>query len=1642
MNNILKKQVSVIIPSYNESGNIWALIQRLAKTLRINGYRYELIVIDDNSTDATKEIVMGLTKTLPVIFESKKGKKGKAYSLIEGFSKATGDIIVMIDGDLQYTPEAIPGMIEALSNDDIVVANRKQYNDSFARKVFSNTFRTIFGKALFGLHHDIQSGLKAFKREVIETISFNPSSQWTFDLEFLHRAHQAGFSIANFDIVFEKRKTGSSSVRFIKTTIDIGVNALKLRAKRIHPIAVKPKNSKSMMGAGMRYKKNFYVTHTTLPHKVSAIRTFTLLQKNVILSILLIIAGGLVFRPLITLQALVAALSTIYFIDVLFNLFVILKSLSFPQEITSTDEEIAALKDKDLPVYSILCPLYREAHVVPQFMEAIGKLSYPKDKLDVLLLLEEDDKDTVEKISRMNLPVYVRVIVVPHSMPKTKPKACNYGLAFAKGEYLVIFDAEDIPEPLQLKKALLGFGKVPANTICLQAKLNYYNPHQNLLTRFFTAEYSLWFDVTLTGLQSINTTIPLGGTSNHFRTEKLREVEGWDPFNVTEDADLGMRLFKKGYKTAIIDSITLEEANSKYGNWLRQRSRWIKGYMQTYLVHIRETLTFTKEQGVHSLIFQLIIGGKIAFVLINPFLWLATISYFTLYAYVGPQIEALYPSYVFYMALFSLVFGNFLFFYYYMIGVAKKGQWNLMKFIFLIPFYWIMISISAFIALYQLVFKPHYWEKTVHGFHLTERAPITIVKQSRVFRPSFGTVGLILKKANSLYTVRATKWVAKKAVISPLSYAISIFFIDLKSIIFSNKLTNTNNDKPFQDLTGKQEAQPKIFKKRILRFLKSKMLYLSGIILVTATMGGNVLNFVFNVYLGRKLSLELFGELSLFTSLLYLASIPLGSYSATISHNIAFLYGKYSEKHARGYLKYIFGKSMIFGVVLSVLWAISIPYLSHFFQIDNDIPILLFTPIWIISFASSNFSGYLAGTLSFGKKGLLLLVEASVRLLIAFILITVGFSNIVYLSIVASLASSFALGWLMIGKRQAVEISQNYKKFNFLFFVTSNLSGISLITFLTLDVVLVKHFLTPMEAGQYGLLSLLGKMTYFLGSLFGPFMIPLVSHNEGAKKDSKKTFIFLFVITFIFSAISFILLGIFGGFFATLIFGIKAKAIISLLSPYILSMALFTISQPIVSYFQAKEAYSFAIIGFIVAIFQIGLTILFHKDLSQIVYVMLSTSAINLLCIILLSYSYKKLWILKSNLKDFIDLLIPNKKRIDPGYSFSKNNILIFNWRDTKHRWAGGAEVYVHEISKRWVADGNRVTIFCGNDGLNARNEIIDGIRIVRRGGFYMVYFWAALYYVFKFRGKYDFIIDSENGIPFFTPLYAKEKKFLLIHHVHQEVFRHSLKWPLSQIALFLEARLMPFVYRKVQVITVSPSSKEEIMRHKLTKKEPIIIYNGVDLEVFKPGKKSEKPMVLYLGRLQYYKGLHVFIVAAKRILKRYSNAEFVIAGEGGEKEKLIKFAEKLGVADKVKFVGKVAEEEKVQLFQKAWIFVNPSLMEGWGITTIEANACGTPAVASDVPGLRDSIKSPHTGILVPYKKYDGFTRTITKLIHDEKLRKKMSGESIKWASNFSWEKSANEFYSALNKSIEDKQEKKIRRGRLSFAMNMFTSLF
>jgi hypothetical protein len=454
-----------------------------------------------------------------------------------------------------------------------------------------------------------------------------------------------------------------------------------------------------------------YLLMTRFP-EISASRVYTLSQVVSIYAIVIAIFWGLLSHWWTTLVILMAILNLFFIASIGFKLVLSLVG-ALDTFYRISDEEVAALDDRTLPNYTILIPVYNEPEVLPILLQALDRLDYPKDRLDALLLLEENDTATIEAARAIRPPRYIRFIYIPESQPKTKPKALNYALPFARGQYLTIYDAEDIPEPDQLKKAIIAFRTSAPDLICVQAALNYFNYDENILTRMFTLEYSYWFDYIVPGLQTFRFPIPLGGTSNHFRIDRLRELGGWDPFNVTEDADLGLRACERGYRIGVINSTTFEEANCEIGNWIRQRSRWLKGYMQTWLVHTRYPLRSIRRLGISKwAAAQLFMGGTIVSFIATPILW---VIFFYWLATRAAWLDRLYPEWVLYISLFNLIFGNALGIYLNMIAVFRRRYYKLIFYSLLNPFYWLLHSLAGYIAIWQLYSKPFYWEKTKHG---------------------------------------------------------------------------------------------------------------------------------------------------------------------------------------------------------------------------------------------------------------------------------------------------------------------------------------------------------------------------------------------------------------------------------------------------------------------------------------------------------------------------------------------------------------------------------------------------------------------------------------------------------------------------------------------------------------------------------------------------------------------------------------------------------------------------------------------------------------------------------------------------------------------------------------------------------------
>lgn len=1584
-----RKTISIIVPTLNERENVQNLVERIHGAFNGDKSLYEIIFIDDHSTDGTYDLVNILALSYPIFAYLKKGKPGKAFSLLEGFVHAEKELIGFIDADLQYPPEALPLMIKIIEDgkSDIVVAHRVQRNESYIRNTTSKFFAYLFGKLLHDLDCDIQSGLKVFKKQIIEEITVHPS-KWTFDLEFLLNARNAGYKISSCKILFDERKYGESKINLIAASWEIGYNALKMKFKKRVPSIIKSDNKYSMLGAGIAHNGKRFITHTTLDQSISAIFTFATWQKIFIAIFIGSITFGLIYFPLNTIIVVILCLSSVYFIDTLFNLFLVMKSMHNPPEINFTEDEISNIDEAELPVYSILCPLYKEADVLPGFLSAISEIDWPKEKLDVLLLLEQNDPDTIAAADAIELPSYVRTIIVPHSMPKTKPKACNYGLSMSRGKYVVIYDAEDIPEPSQLKKAYLAFEESPEEVKCLQAKLNYFNSDQNMLTRLFTAEYTLWFDIMLPALQSINTFIPLGGTSNHFRVKDLLDLKGWDPFNVTEDADLGARLFKLGYRTAIIDSLTLEEANSQVGNWIRQRSRWIKGYMQTYLVHMRNPFKFIKECGIHAFIFQLNIGLKTIFALLNPILWITTILYFAFREKLGPLIESIYPGPVFYLATFALIFGNFMYLYNYMIACAKREKWHLIKFVYFIPFYWFLMSIASYMALWQLFVKPHFWEKTRHGLSITKPKIVDSIQ---------------------------AKTKAPALIPTPVPRVIPTFVQSVVSIATPAIVSNVVPEKKL----GGEVFDYKKPKSRLSSLLPESMSgHISGtIVFMIAAMVANFLNFLFNAFLGRVLSFEEFGLIAIVNTIWSLIAVFMNAFAATVNRQSARL--SVSDPGSEdSFFRFVIRRSFVVTISIALLWVIASPYISSFFNMSNPEVILFFTPIFVLGAIGSASRGFLNGNLFLKYVAAVSILEAGSKFVLAFGFWNLGLNNLVYLSIPISIVITAVISWTIA----VLNTTQTQKKyvgpFPFKFFSASLLNGVSVAVFMSVDILLAKHFLSPVLAGQYALISLAGKMIFFLGSLPNFLITPLISREEAANKETRQTFKFIFIATLFFVLVGFAGIGIFGYITVPLLFGIKSLPILPYLLFYTFGISIFTISNSIVVYHLVRKQFIFSIVPLLSAFLMIISVSARHESVLDIVNAITAGSIFSLVSTIALILLRSELKFIYRAVRDFKDAFRSPDPFARVSVSLNKKKILILNWRDTKHVYAGGAEMYVQEIAKEWVKEGHTVTIFSGNDGKNFEREIVDGVHIVRRGGFYLVYFWAFLYYITQFRNKYDLIIDCHNGIPFFTPLYAKEPVFCLMHHVHQEVFTRYLPAPLAFFARFLENGLMPIVYKKIKFITVSKSSLEEIVDLGLGKAGIEVVNPGVDQVNFSAGVKSQKPTVLYLGRFKAYKSIDVLLRAFKIVLDRVPEAELILAGSGDEEKKLKLLTLELEIQDNVVFAGKVCDEAKLKLLQKAWVAVNPSLKEGWGITTIEANACGTPVIASNVPGLRDSVSSPYTGYLVEYGDIHGFADCITKIIRNNELRSHMNKEALQWASNFSWEKTSKLFLTIISDSL------------------------
>ncbi len=365
-----------------------------------------------------------------------------------------------------------------------------------------------------------------------------------------------------------------------------------------------------------------------------------------------------------------------------------------------------------LPMVTIMVPLFRERDIAGRLLQRLGRLQYPRERLEVLLIAEEVDAVTRATLAAVELPGWMRVVEVPDGSPRTKPRALNFALAQARGSIVGVYDAEDAPDPDQLMRVARHFAAAPPDVACLQGMLDYYNPSSNWLARCFTVEYATWFRLVLPGLARLGLVVPLGGTTLFFRRDVLDRLGGWDAHNVTEDADLGLRLARHGWRTEVIATVTGEEANCRLWPWVRQRSRWIKGYAVTWAVHMRDPRGLLRQLGWWRFTgVQVVFLGSLIQVTLAPLLW----SFWLLALGLGHPLAGMVPlaGLVALTALFltaeavNIALG--------MIAVGRARHRFLRPWVPTLHLYFPLAALAAWKGLGELLVRPFYWDKTDHG---------------------------------------------------------------------------------------------------------------------------------------------------------------------------------------------------------------------------------------------------------------------------------------------------------------------------------------------------------------------------------------------------------------------------------------------------------------------------------------------------------------------------------------------------------------------------------------------------------------------------------------------------------------------------------------------------------------------------------------------------------------------------------------------------------------------------------------------------------------------------------------------------------------------------------------------------------------
>lgn len=717
--------ISVIVPSAKDRRWLPGCFKRVAEAFAGTDYEYEVIVVDDRSRDGSAEYVRSMESVLPVRLVEKHGMKGRAGSIKEALDQSRGGRIVLLDPDLAFPRDAFLSMIGTLDMVDVAVAERSKY-PFLAYKIFSKLYRWVFSYMLLSVHADVRSGLKMFRRELLGSLRFDPhfDPRLGFDALLLFHAQRKGV-IKSVPMAYTRPMFHHGVLDSVVSRMSLASGIVGLtfsRSLRVFFPFLYPPQPLEYFEAGFTNVNDYLF----LAPEQSAKGHLTREVYFLIFYAFFFIIGYFWLIHSLTGRSFAWSfffhIAVIQFALILFKVYVV--SITFrlppqpPKGLTEEDKQ-------NLPVISVILPVYKEKEVLPQLCKRMAEMQYPPDKLDLIFIFEQGDDETIDAFVRMEKPAHFKGLVSPDVKPKTKPKALNVALRETKGEFLVIFDAETLPEKDQFMKAMAAF-KYSPQLDYVHCRIDVYNASVNWLTKMYTAEFAFFYNFFLPGLATVKSPTPISGHSVYFRREQLIKVGGWDAYNLAEDCDVGIRMFRNGYKNAtVLDSASWEQSTTKLGDWIKQRTRWMQGFVQTSMVNLRFPALLWKDLGSfrNVLMFVFHVPGGVFLNGLNLIQWMMLIFWVVTN---DPIIQTIFTDVLLYLSVLSFFLANLMFTYFNLLGLYYRKYYAFVGLAMLSPLYWVLLSYATLRAIVRFFRQESTWDKTNHPvMQITSAMPVT-----------------------------------------------------------------------------------------------------------------------------------------------------------------------------------------------------------------------------------------------------------------------------------------------------------------------------------------------------------------------------------------------------------------------------------------------------------------------------------------------------------------------------------------------------------------------------------------------------------------------------------------------------------------------------------------------------------------------------------------------------------------------------------------------------------------------------------------------------------------------------------------------------------------------------------------------------